>query len=179
MTIPIHLHQRVPIQMNPSQVAARLRSAPSAYSAAATADALDAVADLARAGGFRARALPTVQARAPSDTEFGSMVVVWSGDEDATGWPAMTLWVVATPAGDGWSDLVILSPRHPGYDLSTNRVDKVWRDRLARTAVRAFAISLRRLLESGVEPPEHPADAALAASAHRAPTTDSVVERTS
>lgn len=152
MTIPVHVHVTLSVARDAALVAERLRTSPSALSAAATADALRAGADLMGAAGFRAGALPTVEARAPADDEIGHLVVRWRGDEDATGWPAMTIWVVALPDGDGTSKLALLSPRHPGYDLSTNRVDKLWRDRLARTAVRSFGVALRHMLEEASGP---------------------------
>ncbi len=147
MALPLHVHETLTMRCDAVSVAERLRAAPTELATAATADAIRTGADLLRGGRFPARALPRVESRLP-DGELGSLVVRWSGDEEATGWPAMTLWVLVLPAADGASTLALLSPRHPGYDLSTNRVDKVWRDRLARTAVRSFGTALRRLVEA-------------------------------
>lgn len=151
MTIPIHVHETLRVAASPDAVAAHLRAAPESYSTTATAEALTTNEALMRSGGFRARALPTVEARLPEAGEVGTLVTRWHGDEDATGWPAMTLTTLVVAAADGTTELVFVSPRHPGVDLSTNRIDKVWRDRLARGAVRAFATSLHRLLEAATD----------------------------
>ncbi len=148
MATPVHIHTTLPVRLGALLVAEQLRSTPAVLSAAATADAITAVAALLESGGFRTRALPTLEARLPEGDEIGHVVVRWRGDEDATGWPDMTIWVLAMPKTDDTSTLVLLSPRHPGFDMSTGRVDKVWRDRIARTAVRSFGSALRRLLET-------------------------------
>ena len=147
MSIPIHAHQDVPVAASPGDVCRRLHADGHTLVVSATAAALTAGEPLREAGGFRSRALPIVDTRPPDDDEVGCLVVRWGGDEDATGWPSLDLWVVPSPTPDGGSRLLLLSPRHPGVDLSTNRVDKQWRERLARTAVRSFATALAGLLE--------------------------------
>jgi hypothetical protein len=145
--IPVHVHTTVALAVSPEAAHDRLHGDVAALAAAATADAIATTAPLARTGGFRATALPGVHARPPKEDGLPAAVVVWTGDEEATGWPSMVLELVVTPAGGGRSRLAVLSARHPGCDLSTNRIDKVWRDRLARTAVHAFATALARALE--------------------------------
>lgn len=151
MTIPIHVHETLRVAASAEAVAEHLRAAPELISTTATAEALTTNEALMRGGGFRARALPTVEARLTEAGEVGTLVTRWHGDEDATGWPAMSLTTLVTPVSDGTTELVFVSPRHPGVDLSTNRIDKVWRDRLARGAVRAFATALRDLLETATD----------------------------
>jgi hypothetical protein len=140
--IPLHVHTTVPLRVGCEEAVERLTSELAALATEATALAIEHVAPLARGGGFRATALPSVTVLEAADDDVAAAVVRWEGDEEATGWPAMTLSIVVTPTSAGSSRLALLSPRHPGYDLSTNRIDKVWRDRLARAAVRAFATAL-------------------------------------
>jgi hypothetical protein len=142
MAVPHFLHDS--LLLDGHEVAAvcdALRADGPALATEATAAALDVIGPLAISGGFPVRALPQVSARGAAEDELGCLTVVWRGDEDATGWPAMTLWVVPTPDPEG-TRLALFSPRHPGFDLSTGRVDKVWRDRIARAAIRAFLVNL-------------------------------------
>jgi hypothetical protein len=53
----------------------------------------------------------------------------------------MTFAIVASPGPRG-STLALLAARAPGYDLSTNRVDKHVRDELIRTAPAHFLTAL-------------------------------------
>jgi hypothetical protein len=145
--VPVHVHTTVPLDVPAEAAHQRLRADIRALAANATAEAIETTAPLARTGGFRASVLPGVHARPTEDDGLAAALVVWTGDEEATGWPSMVLEVVVVPTDGGGGRLTVLSARHPGYDLSTNRIDKVWRDRLARTAVRAFATALARALE--------------------------------
>jgi hypothetical protein len=143
---PLHVHLTVPLPVACETAFDRLRGDLEALTTAATAEAIATTAPLARAGGFRATALPSVHARLTTGDELSAAVVSWTGDEEATGWPSLALELVVTPAVGGRGRLAVLSARHPGCDLSTNRIDKLWRDRLARTAVHAFATTLARSL---------------------------------
>jgi hypothetical protein len=156
--IPLHVHTTVALDVSAEAAHQRLRTDIEALAATATAEAIEATAPLARTGGFRATTLPGVHARPTKDDGLAAAVVVWTGDEEATGWPSMVLELVVAPSGGGRGRLALLSARHPGFDLSTNRIDKVWRDRLARTAVHAFATALARALE----PADHHVPAAAA-----------------
>lgn len=72
----------------------------------------------------------------------------------------MTLQVVVTPgAGSspgarhaGGTRLAVLSTRTPGVDVTTNRIDRQRRDRLARAAVEQFLVALAGLLAPAAEP---------------------------
>jgi hypothetical protein len=145
--IPLHVHTTVALDVSAETAHQRLRTDIGALAATATAEAIETTAPLARTGGFRASVLPGVHVRPTKEDGVAAAVVVWTGDEEATGWPSMVLELVVTPADGNRGRLTVLSARHPGYDLSTNRIDKVWRDRLARTAVHAFATALARALE--------------------------------
>jgi hypothetical protein len=155
MAVPYFLHDSLLLaDHDVAAVCDALRSDGPSLATEATAAALDTVGPLAISGGFPVRALPQVVARGPVDDELGCLTVDWRGDEDATGWPAMTLWIVPTPHPDG-TRLALFSLRHPGFDLSTGRVDKVWRDRIARAAIRAFLVNLGGALRAAppvVEP---------------------------
>jgi hypothetical protein len=112
-----------------------------ALSRRATTAALDHLASTLAAGRFRLVADPLVVTAAPGPGELGSVTVGWLTHEEATGWPAMDLTVLAT-CGDGGTRLALVSPRAPGYDLSVNRVDKHHRDRLGRVAPERFLHTL-------------------------------------
>jgi hypothetical protein len=147
MTIPVHVHATTATRLPAEEVARRLRTSPDLLATAATGRAHEATRRLAASGGFRSPAAPTVTTRPPEDDELGALIVRWSGDEDATGWPSMLAWVVPTATAEG-TRVALLSPRHPGVDLSTNRIDKRWRDGLARTAASTFLTDLVGLVET-------------------------------
>lgn len=149
MAVPVHVHATVPVEASPDEVGRRLAADGPTIAARATATALEVVEPLAAVGRFRAPALPTVEGRPPSEGELGCLTVSWHGDEEATGWPTMTAWLVPTAAPTG-TRLALLSTRRPGYDLSTNRVDKLSRDRLGRTAMRSFLRAAAHIVETGV-----------------------------
>lgn len=141
MATPLHVHHAVTVAHPAEFVRRVLVSGAEPLVRRATEIAAEQVADLARRGGFDASYRPDVTARLPDDDELGALVATWSGDEEATGWPTMSASLVPTLTPTGTS-LVLLSPRYPGYDVTTNRVDKVWRDRLTRTAMRSFLVAL-------------------------------------
>jgi hypothetical protein len=112
-----------------------------ALSRRATTAALDHLASTLAAGRFRLVADPLVVTTVPGPGELGSVTVGWRTHEEATGWPAMDLTVLATGGDDG-TRLALVSPRAPGYDLSVNRIDKHHRDRLGRVAPERFLHTL-------------------------------------
>lgn len=155
MTAPVHLHDTVLVDRPATEVAARLARDGATLASAATDAARHATATVRDRAGFRGRGLaPTVEVRRPTEYELGVVVVTWETDEPATGWPHMALWLVPSAQADGTTRLGVLSPRHPGYDRSAGDVDKVWRDRAARTAVTSFLLALGRSLESPEAAPE-------------------------
>jgi hypothetical protein len=151
----VHLHDSVVVDRPATEVAARLVLEGAALAGAATEAARHATATVRDRAGFRGRDVaPTVEVRRPTEHELGVVVVTWETDERASGWPRMALWLVPSAQPDGTTRLGILSPRHPGYDRSAGDIDKVWRDRAARTAVTSFLLALGRTLESPVAAPE-------------------------
>ena len=139
MSIPLHQYASVPVAATATAVHDRLTAAPHELVTAATADALRCLAPAVRAWGLSTRALPTV-ATGPG------------GDEDATGWPALTAWLVATPDVEGRSRLALVSHRSPGAELATVRLDRLHRQRLTRTAVQTFLRALADRLQERVPP---------------------------
>ena len=86
--------------------------------------------------------------------------LAWTSDEEATGWPHIGLTLAVEAAPDG-SRLVILSRRAPGYDLSSNRVDKHQRDQILRELGSHVAdAAVRRLPTPDVAPRQRPATVA-------------------
>lgn len=153
MTQPLFVHTTIPLHQDATEAARRLHRGGPAQVAAATTDALVETQMLRDSAGFRGRAEPRVAVRPPRDGELGVLAAQWESDAEATGWPSMELLLtVAASGADGAAELVVLSPSHPGYDLTTNRIDKVWRDRLGRGSVRAFAMALARRLDDATVP---------------------------
>ncbi|HSK23979.1 MAG TPA: hypothetical protein VK906_12420 [Egicoccus sp.] len=172
MTSALHLHTVRHVDRPIDEVVTRLRQDIHALADAATASALDATSDV-RAG-FALDVTPRVDARVHDDG-MAVVSVTWNDDsgrwppagpfpfaidptspwwhreEEHTGWPTMTLQVVVTPTVRG-SRLAVLSTRTPGVDVSTNRIDRHRRDRLARAAVEQFLDALAELLAPVAEP---------------------------
>jgi hypothetical protein len=147
------------------EVAAALRSGGPVMVAAATASAIDALRPSLTAGQFRRPAAPRVETaplaagpavlrvvwgtedRWPPAGRFATHPTsrYWRTDEEETGWPTATIDLSVEPYGDG-ARLVATSDRSPGVDLSTNRVDRHVRDRLARDAIGRFLVALGGLV---------------------------------
>lgn len=166
MTTPMHLHAIASLDRPIDEVVARLRTDAAPLAVTATRTAFEQTADLRT--GFREAAAPRVDART-ADDGMASVEVTWNDDtgrwppagrfpfaldptspwwhreEERTGWPTMTLQVVASPTATG-TRLAVFSTRTPGVDLTTNRFDRQRRDRLARAAVEQFLAALRDLL---------------------------------
>lgn len=116
---------------DPDELADRLTRDATTVAETVTAAAVDAAAPVLVAGGFRAPADPTVWTQHAAPGELGVLQLHWESDEEATGWPAITLALVVEAAAEG-SHLSVVSPRAPGYDLSTNQMDKHQRDQILR-----------------------------------------------
>lgn len=166
MTSALHLHAVEHLDRPVGEVVACLRADADRLAATATTTAFERTADV-RAG-FRDASAPRVDVRI-TDDGLATIEVTWNDDagrwpvpgrfpfaldptspwwhreEERTGWPTMTMQVVATPTATG-TRLAVLSTRTPGVDVSTNRIDRHRRDRLARAAVAQFAVALRDLL---------------------------------
>jgi hypothetical protein len=147
-------------------VTGRLRGDADRLVRAATATAVARLQPLLTRGRFHRPAVPTVATRLP-DGDAIALQVLWGRDdadqwppctagrptsrwwrtgEEETGWPTATIDLVVTPAGDARAHLTALVDRAPGYDTSTNRVDKHLRDRIARTAIDELVEALVALL---------------------------------
>ena len=175
-TSALHLHAVRHLDRPVDEVAGRLRWDVATLATAATASALDATADARVGFESDAAPRVDVRVpdegmavasvswnddagrwppagRFPFATDPTSPW--WHREEERTGWPTMTLQVVVTPhrrPGPGadpavaGTRLAVFSTRTPGVDVSTNRIDRYRRDRLARAAVEAFLDELADLL---------------------------------
>jgi hypothetical protein len=153
-----------------ADVDATLRADGPALAALATAQAIAAAAPLQREGRFRRPPSPRVET-AVADRGPAAIRVTWDHDppdawppragfatrptsswwrtgEEETGWPVADLDLVVEPSSSG-ARVTAVSSRPPGVDLSTNRVDRHLRDRLARAAIDRFLDALVLLLEEG------------------------------
>jgi hypothetical protein len=139
VSTPIHRLASVGSPLPPDDLHRRLRADPRGTVAETTADALSTCTPLLRRAGLPPRAVPLVTA--DEDGELGSVTIRWRGADDETGWPAMTAFLVVTPAGSG-SLLTLYTSRVPGPELTTTRLGAVHRQRLARILVRAFLHAL-------------------------------------
>jgi hypothetical protein len=169
-TVLTHLQASRAVSRSASEVDSTLRGRGPAIAEQATAQAVAELAPLLREGRFLRLPTPRVET-APADRGPAALRVTWDHEppdrwpprtgfatrptsswwrtgEEETGWPVATLDVVVEPAATG-ARLTVLSDRSPGVDLSTNRVDKQLRDRVARAAIDRFLEALVGLLEGG------------------------------
>jgi hypothetical protein len=173
-----HLHATHPVARRASAVVEALRSEGTTLAVTATDRALAATETLCD-GRFQRSAAPRVDAaildsgpailrltwnrndadRWPPATPFAARPAsrFWRTDEEETGWPTATVDVIVEPRAGG-SQIAALSSRPPGADVSTNRIDKHVRDRLARAAMRAFLEALATDLEATIAPVAEPAE---------------------
>jgi hypothetical protein len=81
--------------------------------------------------------------RWPPSTSFAMRATSrwWRTDEEETGWPTVEIDLIVEPREQG-SQLGAVSSRPPGTDVSTNRIDRHLRDRIARAALEEFLIAL-------------------------------------
>jgi hypothetical protein len=170
-TTPLrHVHGHRDVAGPAEQVAEQLRLHGDRLAAAATANAFETLAATIATGGFRRPVPPRVTTSRPDDalaplrvlwndraidrwpprTAFAGRPTSpwWRSDEEETGWPSATIDVLVTST-DGGARLTALVDRTPGYDTSTNRIDKQVRDRLARAAIDGFLDGLAALLDRG------------------------------
>ena len=138
---PMFLHGLRRVGASPTDVLAHLDAEPQALAERATEAVVERAAEVLAAGRFRAPAQPQVHVERPAAGEHGALRIRWTGDEEATGWPVLTLSLVVEPH-DAGTRLTLISPREPGYDLSVNRVDKAQRDEVLRRAGENLADAL-------------------------------------
>ena len=141
----VHLHTTRFLPQAVEDVLGQLETDPQGLAERATSAALDAATPILVAGRFRSPAAPDVRARTGRAPELAALVVRWEADEEASGWPPMTLDLVVTPTAEG-TRLTVLSEREPGYDLSRNRLDKAERDQTVSVAVSSFLDAIVEVL---------------------------------
>jgi hypothetical protein len=165
-----HLGPSRPVQARATSTAERLRADGGQLARTATAAAVTRVRPLLEGGRFRRPAAPRVETHLPPDADPVALRVVWDRndadrwppatrfagrptspwwrtDEEETGWPTASIDVLVTPHDDG-ALLTALVDRSPGYDRSTNRIDKHDRDRVAHAAIEGFVDTLASLLSA-------------------------------
>lgn len=147
---PLFVHARRPLAADPDEVAGRLVTDAEELVADATRTAVDLAHDELTAGAFRAPPAPGVEWLPASPGGPGLLRFAWRVDEEATGWPRLELVVVVDARARSGAQLVLLSPREAGYDLSRNRVDKAARDRVLRRAGTDVADVIASRLEAAV-----------------------------
>ncbi|MFA9443729.1 hypothetical protein [Egicoccus sp. AB-alg6-2] len=174
MNQPLHLHGVEHLGRPIDEVVDRLRRDASTLVDAATRTALAATSE--DRVGFRMATEPGLDTRLEGDG-MGLLRVSWNDDtgrwppagrfpfaveptsrwwhreEEETGWPTMVLLIVATPTVAG-TRLAVWSTREPGVDVTTNRIDRHRRDRLARRAVEQFLPALAGLLAAVEDSPD-------------------------
>jgi hypothetical protein len=147
MTSPIHIFRSQPLAAPPDEVHRRLTADPQTIVALATADALTRSAPLLRRWGVIAGTLPTVDAELPAAGELGSLMVRWGGDEESTGWPATTGWLLVTPTGPTGSELTMATTRAPVLGLRAGPLSELHRLRAMDVLVAVFLQALAARLE--------------------------------
>lgn len=131
---PLFVHGDVVLPHHPAEIADLLAAEAPGLLERASAAAVAGAAPALEAGRFRTTARPVTRIVGDDAHGLGVLTFRWQVDEEATGWPAMSVTLVAA-AAPGGTRVVALSPREPGYDLSRNRLDKAARARISRDAV--------------------------------------------
>jgi hypothetical protein len=139
---PAFVHATVVADLPPAALADGIAADPTELARRATATVVERMASDLVPGRFRTVAAPDVTARRTAPGELGASRIGWRGDEEATGWPALSWTLVVEPWRDG-SRLALLSSREPAYDGSVNRFDKQPRDRVLRRVGAELATALR------------------------------------
>jgi hypothetical protein len=119
---PMFVHHVEALPIAADELAQALRRDPLAAATDATTAAREDLLTPLVAGRFRTAPDPRLRVR-PIPEARGVLELAWHADEEATGWPDIAL-TVTVAASDVGSQLLISSPREPGYDLSLNRIDK-------------------------------------------------------
>ena len=148
---PILLHHLQPLPLDPATLARHLMLDSHGLAARATHAALEAAAAPLAAGRFRRRPAPDIHVTPTSPGSTGVLDLGWTSDEEATGWPQITLTLAVEAASDGASRLLVLSAREPGYDLSVNRIDKRACDQILRGLGEHVARAVAGQVSSTVE----------------------------
>lgn len=144
MTTPIHQYVSVPVAGSSPRVADLLRAQAADLAPTITADVIDAMAPIVTRWGLHTSGHPTVVARPADDDELGCVAISWAGQEDATGWPAISGLLLVVPDAIDTTRLVFVSPRSPRSGLATGQLDPLHRHRVVHVTVQQF---LHRLAE--------------------------------
>lgn len=138
MNSPFHQHASVPLAGHLDEVTRRLHEDADAVAAAATANAWGATAPRLRSWGVGPLEPPQVEVVRGDDDAFGSLAVIWTGDETRTGWPAMQAGLITTVGPCGQGRLALIGARPPRLGLAASRLDQRNRRRILDTAVQRF-----------------------------------------
>lgn len=149
---PVFVHHLRRIDDDPHRVAAQLRTHVAGLAHDATRVAVDSARTALAAGRFRLPATPRVATTPGHPGQLAAVHIRWHADEEATGWPAITLGL-AIEAHDLGTRLAVVSPRPPGHDLTRNRVDKQARHDLLQHAAGHLAEALCAHLGHRQPPP--------------------------
>lgn len=153
MTAPIRTFPPRRLGHPAHQVHQRLTDDPQALVAATTAAALTRCAPLLRRWGFVAHALPTITAEPSGAGELGSLTIRWRGDEDVTGWPAMTAQLLVTPTGAADGELRLATTRPSARGLHARQLSELHRHQAIHVLVDSF---LHEVADHLVQAPADP-----------------------
>ena len=153
---PIFVHHVTRLPLDPTVLARHLAHHQLGLADRVTAAGLEAVAAPLAAGRFRRRPDPETHVAPTPPGSTGVLDLAWTSDEEATGWPQITLTLAVEAATAGTSRLLVLSRRMAGYDLSTNRMDKRARDQILRELGGHVATALADHVSTTVEPSPGP-----------------------
>lgn len=153
---PVFVHHVLASPLPATALARALVDDPRRLANRATRAALDAATPALAAGRFRRRPEPETHVTPTPAGATGVLDLAWTSDEEATGWPQITLTLAVEAATDDTSRLLVLSRRMPGYDLSTNRMDKRARDQILRELGGHVATAIADHVSTTVEPSPRP-----------------------
>lgn len=148
MALPFHQYASVASLVDAATLHQHLVSDVEGHLAASTDKARAAIAPQIARWGFVTSASPTTSGAVTDPEEFGSAEVSWSGEEEATGWPALTGRIVITPQADRHARLQLLSLRSPFAELATRQIDRRHRQRIVYSSVFRFLHDLADRLEA-------------------------------
>ena len=146
MPLPFHLYASVPVAADAVTAHRRLAADVEDRVSTATADALAALGPHVTRWGLTVSVLPITTARMTKPDELGAAELAWRGDEETTGWPALTGTLVVAPQSGQRSRLLFLSRRSPHAELATVRLDRLHRQRVVHVAIQSFLRELAHRL---------------------------------
>lgn len=138
MTAPIHQYVSVPIGAPASRVCKLLRTQATDLAPRVTVDVIAAMTPMVARWGLHTSGGPTVDVRPSDDDQLGSVAIAWAGQEDATGWPAISGWLVVVPEVGDTARIVFVSPRSTRSGLATGQLDPLHRHRVVHITIQQF-----------------------------------------